>query len=273
MGRPFTLIRLQIATLDRQTFFLVVLIPFLTFGFFRMFDSGIRNLSVMDLVIGSYEPSYNFSLLWMLCPIISIICLIRVWGIKDGYNVITRQNTYTRIWISHLTDIFFFSCVIALILQISLIVIGVISIGTLANFSDTTSLFFSATGQQTIDNFSFSAAMPITFVYALLSLLFSNTLFYALQCLLNGTRIAFALVVLMGLATIHSTYSIIYDLTHSLPNFSFLVKNPLSFLYETASVSYTSWLPDQSHQLEILALSVIAFAVLALLASRKREYA
>lgn len=257
--------------IDGKTIFLFALIPLFAVISLTTLRSSISCLTIMDLIIWSYDPSYGIPLLWFICPIVTIVILLGIWKKRSNYNITVRETSHTKIWLLLLLDCVIVSGISALLLHITLFVLGITTLGVEDNFSDPSSLFSFYTDGQLLESFSFTKGILLSFVYCFLSLTVINTLFCFLNQFFNKPIIPFLMVATLNLPAVHGSASIIYDVMRNVLGGNVSIPNPLSFLYETAGIFYATWLPGQSHNFLFLILVFFCLATLGLL-KKKQDY-
>lgn len=256
--RSFSSLRLSASLVTGGILLTLSLIPLLAFIYYRVLDSNGKAPTTMDLIIAAYNPSVGLPLLWLLCPLATMAVLIMLWARKDSVQIIVRQGSPIRIWRSYVVDIVSVSFIAALLLHASLVVLGAALIGVDSNFDVSTSIFSQELSGATLQGFSFMQASLISFLYCFLVLLLENMIFGVLHWGTRKTTGAFIALSIVNLPQIHGSTSIVYDIMHNLVGGSLAFVNPLSILYETSSVSYSTWLPGESHNLCFLLLLAIA---------------
>lgn len=249
---------------------LLACLPVLSFAYYRTLLQAWPHLTIFDLLTFAYNPSRGFPLIWFVCPIITMILLARIWKMRDDYNVASRMRSRTRIWLAQVSDIAAVSALCAIIIHLSLLAIGAIFIGVPSNVGDPVSIGAQFTGGQTLDKFSFSGAAALMLIYAFLALVVSNSLFFLLHSVLK-TIPAFFITVVLGYPEVHNSSAFVHDIVSTYGG-SLNAVNPLSYLYETASVFYPSWLPGASHALWFLVVATVIFLGLGWVRVGRKEF-
>ncbi|MCL2826169.1 MAG: hypothetical protein FWD72_02055 [Eggerthellaceae bacterium] len=271
MRRIVAYLRLSLALIDGKTGLLLAAVPALALVYTLNLASNFPRLTVMDLFIWSYDPTYGIPLLWLACPSVTMLILIGMWKKRSSYNIIVREGSRLSIWVSYLCDVVLVSCAVAILLHISLLICGVLSFRSLSNFDNPSSLFSFYTDGQLLEGFPFIGGFGLSFVYCLLALLLVNTGFCLANRFFKKPLIPFLIVSILDIPTIHSKTSIIYDIMRNFLGGTLVIQNPLSLVYESAGIFYGTWLPSHGHNLWLLALMFLCLATLGAF-TRKHDY-
>lgn len=251
---------------------LLTLIPLLVFIYYRILDSSHLAPTTMDFIIGSYSPQGKFPLLWFLCPLLTMLALMTLWKEKDSVQIITRQKTPRRIWFSRVCDIVAISFAAALLMQVSIALIGYALIGTYSDFDVSTSMFSHELSGLTLSNLSLWGSFSVTFAYCFMVLLFENMVFGVLCWVVKKPKAILVILAVVNLPQVHGTSSIIYDIMRNITGGSLAIANPLSLPYEASSISYASWLPGAGHSLWYLALFVVVLLCAGILFDKVQDH-
>lgn len=250
---------------------LCVALAFVALGFFREYGNEAGGLSTMDYLVGACSPSAGFSLLWMACPAASMLVLTFVWRRRDSANLAVRQQSAGALWLSYEVDVTVVSLVATVTLVAALVAFGTASGLPFCDFEREESMF-SQYAQGATMSLAPAEALPVVLAYCFAVLLFLNSAFCLLRLLLHRTVLPFALVVVAGVPSVHGTYSFVYDIAHNIAGGSLVTINPLSVIYDTASVGYVSWLPESGHNLLFLVAFCLVIAVLGARLARRAEF-
>ena len=256
--------------LDGYSKALFAFLPLISYAYFRELVKNWPNLTTFDLFVFAYNPSIGLPLIWFICPIVTMIILARIWGERASYNIICRMGTRTRIWSTHFIDILIIAFFCSVIVHISLFFIGLVFIDIPFVTSDQTSIFARFTGGQTLESFSPFSTFAIMLLYSFFVLVFVNSCFMLLY-FISSALPAFILISLLNFPSVHKTHAIVHDIVSGYGG-DLLAVNPLSYLYETASVFYPSWLPGQTHMIWFLVLMIGISLFLGWLAVQRKQY-
>ncbi|AEB06502.1 hypothetical protein Corgl_0383 [Coriobacterium glomerans PW2] len=249
---------------------LLVAFPLLSFCYLRAVQLSGGRLSIFDLYVSAYSPSYGIPLLWLVCPIVSMVALARIWRIRDMCSITVRSGGRCRVWLARVADLCVLSGVSAMILHLSLLLVGAIFIGNPSDVGDASSRFAAATGGETIPGLSFPVASAIMLAYCFLTFLFQNSVFLLLRSLL-GSLPAAIIVVVLAYPEVHKAQAFISDFVGTFGGDALAI-NPLSYLFDTASVYYPSWLPSGAHNLWFLGILIAVVIAAARLVCRRRDH-
>lgn len=260
----------RLLAMDSTACYLVALLPLLSLGYCFSFRVTWPGASVFDLFSMAYSASNGLPLIWFVCPLITMLVLSRLWKLRLRCDVAVRGGSRSRMWLACIGDVLVASFACAAVVHLSLLVEGFALLGVPCDVGDPASLFAYYTGGQTLGEFSFGGALALMLLYAVLVLIVSNGLFFLLFCLANPT-LAFFVVAFLAYPAVHKTHSFVHDVVSTYGG-DLLAVNPLSYLYETASVFYPTWLPGSSHSLWFLVLVAVFFFLCALPLMRKKEF-
>ncbi len=238
----------------------------------RVFFANNGSATSCDLIVSAFDPSRGIPLLWLICPILTMAALGRIWSEKENPIIVARAGNRKTFSLSMLLDALACSLIVSTTLMASFIILGVTTGSGFCDFNNGASRFAIATQGQTIVEKPIAGIIGIMFAYAALSQMMLNGLFCAIRAVC-GPKSSFAAVVLLCVPAVHAHDSFIYDAVRNVMGGSIVVPNPLSVAFEWASVSYASWLPGASHHLLGLAVFALCAIIFACAANLHREYA
>lgn len=247
---------------------LFLAVPVLALGYCVAMRFAHPSMAIFDLFVFAYDPSEGLPLLWFGCPLLTMAYLAHHWKQLSSAPAIVATGSRMRNWAFHLRDIVLTSLIFAAWLHICLLLAGFVLLGV--PLDSEFRIFSRYTDGQMPADFSFANALAIMLPYAILVLIFSNTFFLILQQVVS-TVPAYFIVALFAYPDVHKPYSFIYDIVVAIGG-SLAGRNPISYIYHTATVFYPSWLPGQSHNLWFLVLLVGIAIFLSWLVMRKKEF-
>lgn len=248
----------------------LAMVAIASFCFLKAFEATFPEGTVIDVVIWAFDPSAGVSLLWVVCPMILMVALSRMWKEKEHAHVIVAHGSEERLFLSYFIDVFLFSLAATAVLLGTLTACGFAVYGVASNLDSPSSLMVSYS-KATAEGVGLAAALPVFALYGFLSLMFSGMAFYATRAVCKNSAIAFGIVTACGLPQVHGATSFVYDAAKAL-GLNMPIVNPLSYLYESASVFYPSWIPGAGHGLWALALIVGCLTGVGFVATKGRDY-
>lgn len=270
--RFFALTAVSLGYMGRAFPLVLAMTALASFCFVKAFEGALPgNASAVDALIWAFDPSVGISLLWFVCPAIFMVALSRVWKEKERAHVIVAHGSEGKVFASYLADVLLLALAGTAVLLVTLLACGLATFGTVSNFGDSSSLMASYV-KETTEGFGFSTALPVFALYGFLSLAFSGMAFYVVRVICKNTVAAFGVVAACGLPQVHGATSFVYDAAKTV-GLNMPIVNPLSYLYETASVFYPSWIPGASHSLWVLALAVACLVGIGFVVTHGRDYA
>lgn len=237
----------------------------------RVFFANNGPATSCDLIISAFDPSRGIPLLWLICPIMTMAALGRIWSEKENPIIVVRAGRRKLFALSMFLDALACSLIVSTTLMASFFILGTVTGSGFYDFGDSASLFANSTQGQILTEKPIARIIGVIFTYAALSQMMLNGLFCALRAAC-GPKLSFAIVTLLCIPAIHAHDSFIYDAVRNIMGGSITVPNPLSVAFEWASVSYASWLPGANHHLAGLAVLALCATVFAFALNLHREY-
>ncbi len=228
-------------------------------------------LCALDCLLDACDSARGIPLLWLVCPVFSAFYLGWLWQARETPVAVAFLGSRARLAGIQLVDAVIVSVAVSLVFVVSLMLLGMLFTDSFCNFDAGASRFAYINKGLTLETVPVAEMVGATYLYSAVSQIALFAVFYVVRNFV-AAKGAIAILGVLCLPAVHGHDSFIYDVAHNILGGSIIFPNPLSFLFEVASVGHASWLPGASHG--FLPLLAIAGALLALafLLARRREF-
>ena len=239
-------------------------------GFVRLAFLHNSSLSSMDLLVNAADPTRGLPLVWLVCPLIAMVYLGVLWTEKDLAVLVIRSRGRLPFAASMVVDVALISVLASFVIVLILLLSGLLFGLGVCDFDSETSLFARSTAGATLANVAVFPMISIVCAYIFTAQFILGMMFCFFR-MVFGAKPSFAIIVLLCLPAIHAHDSFVYDIMHNISGGTVIIPNPISYIFEYASISYASWL-DSSHYILWLLCVAVCVSLLALVASLRKEY-
>lgn len=226
----------------------------------------------LDSLIWLFSSHKGIPLLWCVAPAALMVWLTIAGADRCGAAWAVRHGGSCELWIEDVVDAVAGAAMFAVATVASACAAAAAFSGGAAADFGPHGVFAAVVGQVPPGPLDATAVTAASFLLSFLVLSVFGIAFQLGRLLLTVPAVPFAVLVLLGLPTIHGPQSFLLDAARLLnvgvdPSG---VTNPLSLPFEVSSVFYGSWLPGASHGFWLqLALFAILLAIGFFAAPRK----
>ncbi len=211
-------------------------------------------------------------LLWCICPCIAALWLVNLDRRTLSANWILRHRSFRELWLERVYDATATAFIIGIVTFASVALVSYFNTHNLIDFEQSHSVFAALADGTTVASPPILLLLFFSLALCLLASIAISVVFSLLYWVLSEPTLSFTVIMLLGLSPTHGSLSFVVDLAQGIgwPLGAFV--NPLSFFYNTSSISYLTWLPGADHGLW-LQMAVIAFSILlGIVYARKKEF-
>ncbi len=228
----------------------------------------------VDSFIWLFSSHRGVPLLWCIAPGALMVWLAVAGSSRRGAAWVVRHGNARQLWVEDAVDAVVGAAVIGAATVISACAAAAVFSGGAAADFGPHGVFAAVTGQVPQVPLEVGVVIAACAVLSFLVLSVFGAAFQLGKLALNGPAVPFAVLVLLGLPTIHGSQSFLLEAARLLnlgvdPNG---VTNPLSLPFNVSSVFYGSWLPGSSHGFWLQAVLFAALFVVGLLVSARKDH-
>ncbi len=228
-------------------------------------------LCALDCLLDACDSARGIPLLWLVCPVFSAFYLGWLWQAREVPVAVALSGSRVRLAGIQLADAVVVSAAVSLVFVASTVLFGMLFTGVFCNFDAVASRFAYVNKGLTLEVVPVTEMMAAVYLYCVVSQVALFEVFYAVRNFV-ATKGAIAILGVLCLPAVHGHDSFIYDIAHNILGGSIVFPNPLSFLFEAASVGHASWVPGASHGFTVLFAMTGVLLALSFLLARRREF-